>query len=170
MFRFLLLALLIIPGAEIYFMIKVGERIGAWPTVLLIVFGAVLGILLIKSQGIATLRRVQSTLARGEAPANAVLEGVILAIGGLLLLIPGFLTDALALFTFVPPIRRGLANWMIRRGTVARMSAGRPGPGPGPGFDPRQGPPRETGNIIEGEVIREKSPRNESRLHRDNRH
>lgn len=167
MFRFLLLALLIIPGAEIYFMIRVGERIGAWPTVLLIVFGAVLGISLIKGQGIATLRRVQSTLARGEAPATAVLEGVILAIGGLLLLIPGFLTDALALFTFVPPIRRGLANWMIRRGTVARMGAGRPGPGPG--FDPRQGPPRETGDIIEGEVIREESPRNESRLHRDNR-
>ncbi len=163
MFKLLLLGLLVIPAAEIYVMIKVGSEIGAWPTVFLIIITALLGLLLIKSQGLATLQRVQASLVRGEPPAVAVIEGVILAFGGVLLFIPGFLTDALALVTLAPPIRRGIANWLIGR-SKGRMSTGpRRGPDPKPGA---RSPPA-TGDIIEGEVIHEERPRQDTRLNRD---
>lgn len=165
MFRLILLALLVVPAAEIYVMIKVGGMIGAWPTVLLVVFAAIFGVLLIKSQGVATLQRVQATLGRGQTPVVAVLEGIILALGGLLLLIPGFLTDCIALLTLVPPLRRGFANHMIRHSKISGLGAANAGPEFTADTDNR---PR-TGEIIEGEVIRKENPHDQSRLRKDNR-
>lgn len=124
-FPVLLLLFLLIPLAEIYFLIVVGGWIGALPTVLLVVLTAVAGAALARYQGIATLQRLQATLARGEAPAIEMLEGVFLLAGALLLLTPGFFTDLAGFACLLPPSRRALALWGLRH-TVAAPSAGRP--------------------------------------------
>ena len=100
-----------IPLVEIYFLIKVGDVIGAFTTVVLVVATAVLGASIARYQGLVTLQRVQATVARGEAPAIEMLEGVILFLGAVLLLIPGFVTDIFGFACLVPPLRRAIATW-----------------------------------------------------------
>lgn len=109
--KYLLLLFLLVPLVEIYILIKVGGLIGAIPTVFMVVFTAVLGALLLQAQGISTLRRFQETVARGQVPALEMLEGLFLLIGGVLLLTPGFFTDAFGFACLITPLRR----WMVRR-------------------------------------------------------
>jgi len=123
-FRTLLALFLIVPIIEIYLLIQVGGVIGAIPTVFLVVFTAVLGALLLRQQGFATLRRVQESMARGELPALQLLEGVLLLFGGALLLTPGFFTDAIGFVCLVPRLRQGLIRWLMSRG-VLNFTAGR---------------------------------------------
>ncbi|MBQ0724161.1 MAG: FxsA family protein [Cycloclasticus sp.] len=108
-FSFFLLLLVTVPVVEIYFLIQVGSMIGAFPTVLLIVFTAVLGAYLFKLQGMTTLQRVQASLSRGEIPALDMLEGVMLLLSAALLLTPGFVTDVLGFICLVPALRTRLA-------------------------------------------------------------
>jgi len=117
-FPIVFLLFLLIPLAEIYFLIVVGGIIGALPTIALVVLTAVIGAALARHQGLATLRRLQATLARGETPAIELLEGVLLLVGALLLLTPGFFTDALGFVCLIPPTRRALALWGISHITV----------------------------------------------------
>jgi UPF0716 protein FxsA len=117
-FPVLLLLLLLVPLVEIYVMIKVGGIIGALPTVILVVLTAVAGAALARVQGLATLQRLQATLARGEAPASEMLEGVLLLVGALLLLTPGFITDLLGFACLIPVTRRALAWQILKRFTV----------------------------------------------------
>jgi UPF0716 protein FxsA len=143
-FPALLLLFLLVPLVEIYVMIKVGGIIGALPTVLLVVLTAVAGATLARIQGLATLQRLQATLARGEAPAIEMFEGVLLLIGALLLLTPGFITDLLGFACLVPFTRRALAFWVLKRVTVVTPAGtGRKSPG---------GHPSRT---LEGEFHRE---------------
>ncbi|MFQ5488971.1 MAG: FxsA family protein [Gammaproteobacteria bacterium] len=113
LFRILLILFLTIPLLEIYLLIKVGSIIGALPTVFLVVFTAVVGALLLRIQGFATLRRVQATLARGELPAIEMLEGLVLLISGALLLTPGFFTDIVGFLCLIPSLRRRLILWLL---------------------------------------------------------
>lgn len=139
----LLLALFIgVPLVEIYFLIKVGSWVGAIPTVFLVVFTAMLGVMLLRFQGLTTLRRVQETMARGEIPAVPMLEGVLLLIAGAVLLTPGFVTDAIGFVLLVPPLRQALVRRYLQRFLV-------PPGGPGGGTD-HQGP-----RTIDGEFRRE---------------
>lgn len=108
-FSFFLLLLITVPVVEIYFLIQVGSMIGAFPTVLLIVFTAVLGAYLFKLQGMTTLQRVQASLSRGEIPALDMIEGVMLLLSAALLLTPGFVTDVLGFICLVPVLRTRLA-------------------------------------------------------------
>ncbi len=147
-FRLLLALFFIIPLIEIYLLIKIGGLIGALPTVFLVVFTAVLGAVLLRQQGFATLARVQATLARGEIPAIEVLEGMVLLIGGVLLLTPGFFTDAIGFVCLVPALRRRLILWAIRRGIVGATGVG---DSPHPS---NQGP-----RTIEGEYKRDNDQR-----------
>jgi UPF0716 protein FxsA len=114
-FPIVLLLFLLVPLVEIWFLIVVGGVVGALPTVALVVLTAVIGAALARHQGLATLQRLQATLARGEAPAIEMLEGVLLLVGALLLLTPGFFTDALGFICLIPPARRALAWWIMRR-------------------------------------------------------
>ena len=130
-FPVFLLLFLLVPLVEIYFLIVVGGWIGALPTVLLVVATAVAGAALARYQGFATLQRLQATLARGEAPAIEMLEGVLLLIGAVLLLTPGFFTDLAGFVCLVPVTRRWLALRGLKR-LIVPPSA--PGSGPfGPG-------------------------------------
>ena len=81
---------LIIPIIEIYFLIKVGEVIGALPTIILVVLTAVIGAGLLRQQGLSTLARLQQNISQGKIPAQEMVEGVLLAVGGALLMTPGF--------------------------------------------------------------------------------
>jgi UPF0716 protein FxsA len=116
----LFLIFLVIPLVEIYFLIKIGSAVGAALTVFLVVFTAMLGAFLVRTQGFSTLARVQMQLARAEVPAMEIMEGVFLFVAGALLLTPGFFTDAIGFVFLTPPLRRGIIKYyMGRRSTQA---------------------------------------------------
>jgi UPF0716 protein FxsA len=147
-FPVFLLFFLLVPLVEIYFLIVVGGWIGALPTVLLVVATAVAGAALARQQGFATLQRLQATLARGETPAIELLEGVLLLIGALLLLTPGFFTDLAGFACLLPVTRRWLVLHALQRLVI-------PPPAP-PSSAPPAGPARgRTGRTIEGEFKRD---------------
>jgi UPF0716 protein FxsA len=124
-FQILLLIVLVIPFAEIYLLLGVGSIIGAFPTILLVVFTAVLGAWLLRQQGFATFQRFQESLARGEIPAYEMVEGPLILVGGALLLTPGFITDALGFACLIPATRKKIAQYIIEHYLViAEASAG----------------------------------------------
>jgi UPF0716 protein FxsA len=112
-FPTLFLVVLIIPFAEIYLLLQVGGIIGVFPTILLVVFTAVLGAWLLKQQGLATFQRFQESLAQGVVPAYEMVEGPIILVGGALLLTPGFITDIIGFACLIPQLRRKIAQYVI---------------------------------------------------------
>lgn len=125
--RFLLPLLLLLPLVEIAGFVIVGREVGVLNTLALIVLTGIAGVLLLRRQGVDTLRRAQARLDRGEPPVREALDGIFVALGGLLLIIPGFVTDALGILLLLPPVRAWLRG---------RMSAGiRVVHGPGAGTD-----------------------------------
>lgn len=112
-FQIIFIIVLIIPFAEIYLLLQVGGIIGALPTIFLVVFTAVLGSWLLKQQGFATLQRFQASLAQGVLPAQEMLEGVLILLGGALLLTPGFITDMIGFVCLVPQLRAKVAHYVI---------------------------------------------------------
>lgn len=123
---FPLLALLSLgfPLIELYLLIKVGTLIGALPTLALVVGSGMLGLWLFKRQGMENYRRVQQSMARGEVPAMELVEGALMLAGGVMLLIPGLITDVLGLLCLFPPFRRAVVGWWLRRAQV-HVYAGR---------------------------------------------
>lgn len=127
-----LLLFLIVPLVEIYLLIQVGQVIGALPTIALCILTAFVGSALLRHQGLGTLRRAQAGLNRGEVPALELFEGVALAVGGVLLLVPGFATDIAGLICLIPFTRRRVVGAVLRRlrivyGPARRGSDGGPG-------------------------------------------
>jgi len=110
--------ILLIPFIEIYLLLQVGGIIGAFPTILLVVFTAALGTWLVRQQGFATFQRLQANLAQGTIPAYEMIEGPIILVGGLLLLTPGFITDILGLACLIPQLRRKIAQYVIENHLV----------------------------------------------------
>ncbi|MGA1690891.1 MAG: FxsA family protein, partial [Sedimenticolaceae bacterium] len=112
------------PLAELYVLIEVGSEIGALPTILLSIFTAILGASLVRLQGFSVLMRARGMMARGEAPAIEMMEGMALAITGFALLLPGFITDAIGFLLLITPIRRALIIKGLLRGGVMRPASG----------------------------------------------
>lgn len=108
-------AFVIVPIAEIATFIQVGNVIGLWPTLGIILLTAVLGTGLLRYQGLATLNQAQTALNEGELPLTSVIHGVFLLVAGLLLLTPGFITDGIGFLLFVPPLRLLIASWAIEK-------------------------------------------------------
>lgn len=102
-----------VPLMEIYLLIEVGSIIGALPTVLAVVFTAVLGVTLIRIQGFSTLQKAQNSMSQGVLPATEMVEGLMLLFAALCLLMPGFFTDAVGFLLLVPPLRRLIASQVI---------------------------------------------------------
>jgi UPF0716 protein FxsA len=121
--QLILLAFLIVPIFEIYLLITVGGWIGVLPTIGLIVLTAVLGSLLLRHQGLATLREAQRSMAQGAVPAKSLLDAVFLAVGGVLLLTPGFFTDAIGFACLLPAGRAWLVKLALRRAGLVSASA-----------------------------------------------
>lgn len=120
--RYLLLLIIIVPAAEIGVLLLSGNLIGVWPTLGAILFTGVLGAYLAKKQGLETLRKVQEQLQYGQMPGEAIIEGICILAGGILLLTPGFITDITGFLLLAPVtqsffkklIIKGFRKWMDR--------------------------------------------------------
>lgn len=110
MFRFLFLLFVVMPIIEIAILMQVGALLGAWPTVAIVVITAWIGAKKVKQQGIATLTSVQHKLAEGQMPSDEIVAGLMLLVSGVLLVTPGFVTDAFGLALLVPAFRASLAK------------------------------------------------------------
>jgi UPF0716 protein FxsA len=117
-FQSIFLLVLLIPFIEIYLLLKVGGMIGAFPTIFLVVFTAVLGTWLLRQQGFATFQRLRTNLEQGTIPAYEMIEGPIILVGGILLLTPGFITDILGFACLIPILRRKIAQYIIENHLV----------------------------------------------------
>lgn len=104
--RYLILLLILIPAGEIGVLLLSGEIIGIVPTILMIIFTGIVGAYLAKKQGLETIRRAQEQLNRGMIPGEALLDGICILVGGVLLLSPGFITDVFGIVLLAPPTRK----------------------------------------------------------------
>ena len=126
----LLLALIITPLAEIATFIHVGDLIGLWPTLVTVVATAVIGSILLRHQGLRTLKEIQRQLHDGQLPVDEMLAGLCLFAAGLLLLTPGFITDAVGFALLIPAVRLWVARRIRARlgeKIVVRAGGSRPG-------------------------------------------
>ncbi|MBI5104912.1 MAG: FxsA family protein [Solirubrobacterales bacterium] len=114
----LVLLFIIVPIVELAVIIQVGQWIGVWPTIGLLVLDSILGAALMRSQGRAVWRRFNETLAAGRPPAREVADGALVIFGGALLLTPGFTTDIAGMLLLLPPTRALVRRFLVKR--VAR--------------------------------------------------
>ncbi len=124
------LIFVLVPVAEMYVLIRVGSQIGAWPTIGLVLLTALVGVALLRQQGLSTLARGMGRLEQGQLPAQEMVEGMLLAMTGALLLTPGFLTDVVGFLLLIPPIRLVAVRWLLDRMIIG---------GPGPAWRQRHG-------------------------------
>ena len=138
--RFLLvLIFVVVPIAELALLIQVGQLIGVWWTIALLIADSILGSMLMRSQGRAAWRRFNAALQAGRPPAREVLDGVLVIFGGALLLTPGFISDILGLVLLLPPTRAIVRRIVVHRfadrmiASAARGATVGFGPPPGRG-------------------------------------
>jgi len=117
MLRFWPVLFLVIPIVEVYLLIEVGGIIGAGWTILLIVLTAIIGVNLLRHQGISTLARANQAMSQGQLPAMEMMEGLFLAVGGALLVTPGFFTDVIGFICLLPFTRRGIIKMLLLNST-----------------------------------------------------
>jgi len=168
----LLLLFVVMPVMEMWLLIEVGGQIGALATIALVLLTAMVGLTLLRKQGFATLMKANRKMAEGQLPAEEMVEGIFLAIGGALLLTPGFVTDSIGFACLLPGIRQlligGAVKRMMAKGQFrahGSFQAGgfRPGGFQGGSFQSR-GPFDEKnshGETIEGDYHRDEPPRPE---------
>ena len=111
----LFLAFTLIPLVEIYLLIKLGQNFGAITSILLVIFTGILGAYLAKMEGLRTLFRLQETLSEGGMPGEELLDALLIALAGLVLITPGFITDAVGFLLLVPFTRMLVKNWLKER-------------------------------------------------------
>jgi UPF0716 protein FxsA len=165
----LFLLFVAMPFVELALLIYLGQLLGFWPTIVIVIVTAVIGAFVLQRQGLQTMRRISQAMASGEPPIEPVVDGFFIAIAGAFLLTPGVITDGIGLALLVPPVRRAVARWgfsrMLEKGsfTVHTYHTGGgaesaksdtfntgPGPTPGPthgrtpGASPDDGAPRSS--------------------------
>jgi UPF0716 protein FxsA len=132
----LVLLFVVVPIAELYVIIQVGEAIGVWWTIAILIADSILGSILMRAQGRSAWRRFNEAVRAGRVPAREVVDGALVIFGGALLLTPGFLTDILGLVLLFPPTRTIVRALLVRRfahrlvasaTTVRQPPRGRPG-------------------------------------------
>ena len=111
----LFLAFTIIPVSEIYILIAIGGQIGILPSIALVILTGIVGASLARSQGLQTLGRIRDSFQQGLVPGEELLNALLIAIAGIVLLTPGFLTDAAGLFLLIPATRTLCREWLKRR-------------------------------------------------------
>ena len=146
--------IIVVPLVEIYVIIQVGQAIGAWWTILLLILDSILGSWLIRHEGSRAWRSLRDALDSGRMPARELADGALILIGGTLMLAPGFVTDGVGILMILPvtrPLFRRLltglvANRLVVLGPTGGQDRGRTAPRPGPDPD---------GPVIRGEVVDE---------------
>lgn len=157
--RVFLLLLLLFPVLELFVLVKVGMSIGFLPTFLLVVAGSMLGVFVVRIAGVATALSARQSLARGELPAQQMLDGLMMTIGGGLLVLPGFISDVLGLL-FLMPFTRRLIVGKVRNRAEAQAARQRAfaenmhaANSAGPMHPGAAHPEARRPEVIEGEVI-----------------
>ena len=115
MMRRLLFLFILIPLLELYILFKISGYLGAFQTVALVVFTALLGLVLARFEGLKTLQQISQSLSQGMVPAEEMVDGVLIFVGGILLITPGVLTDLFALVLLIPYTRTIFKRWLRRR-------------------------------------------------------
>ena len=111
----LLVLFIVVPLAELYVILKVGDAIGAAWTIALLAADSVLGWMLLRAQGRSVWRRFNETMAAGRVPHRELIDGVLVVFGGAFLITPGFLTDIVGLLLLLPPTRSVIRRLVARR-------------------------------------------------------
>jgi UPF0716 protein FxsA len=119
----LILLFIVVPIAELAVLIQVGQLIGVWWTIALLIADALLGSYLLRTQTRSAWRRFNEALAGGRVPHREVIDGVLVIFGGVLLLTPGFITDIFGLLFLFPPTRILLRGLLVRRGALKLMGS-----------------------------------------------
>jgi UPF0716 protein FxsA len=138
----LFVAFIVVPLVEIYVLIQVGQVIGPWWTILLLILDSLFGTWLIRREGGRAWMALRVALESGRMPARELADGALILVGGTLMLTPGFVTDAFGILLILP-FTRPAARRMLTQVVSRRLLAGyttRPGPGPG-------------GPVVRGEVV-----------------
>jgi len=145
------LALLLVPIAEIYVLIQVGQVIGVWWTILLLIADSLLGSWLLRHEGGRAWTALRVALAEGRMPAKELADGILIVLGGTLMISPGFVTDAFGILAILP-LTRPLGRKALARFITRQLNLGTPGPGFGgpAGGRQRPGPP---GDVVQGDVV-----------------
>lgn len=141
----LIAAFIVVPIVEIYVIIQVGQVIGAWWTILLLIADSIFGSWLVKREGRRAWQALTTAIQSGRMPARELADGALILVGGTLMVSPGFVTDAVGIVLILPftrPLARLLLTRVVARRFVVVHDARRPGSGP-------QGP------VVRGEVIDE---------------
>ena len=119
MFAQLLFLFVVVPVVELYMLIRLGTLIGAMPTLGIVIITGIVGAALAKQQGFAVLRRIQTEMGSMQMPGDAMFDGVLVLIGGILLMTPGILTDITGFLLLIPFSRDMLKfyikNWVSRK-------------------------------------------------------
>ena len=135
---------ILVPLVEIYVIIQVGQVIGAWWTILLLIADSIFGSWLIKREGRRAWRALTAAIESGRMPATELADGALILVGGTLMLTPGFVTDAFGILLILPftrPVARRLLTQVVTR-KLTSSNTRRPGPGSG-------------GSVVRGEVVDE---------------
>lgn len=148
MFIILLATFILVPLAELLVIIELGSRIGYLYTIVLLLLISLVGAALAKRQGYAAVARIQDDIQHGRMPGDSLIDGALILAGALLLLTPGYITDAVGLLLMLPPVRHPVRLYVRRRlrlavgrrtvrfGTPGGDRYGGPGTGPGTGYGP----------------------------------
>lgn len=149
----LVAAFVVVPLVEIYVLIQVGQVIGPWWTILLLIADSIFGGWLIRNEGRRAWLALTTALESGRMPANELADGALILIGGTLMLSPGFVTDALGI-VLIFPLTRPVARRLLTKVVSKRLVAGGIGVRMDGRMDGRQGPrPGPGGPVIRGEVL-----------------
>ncbi len=146
----------VMPIIEIALLVNVGEQIGGWNTVGLVILTAAIGAFIVRQQGVATLLSAQQKMQAGQLPGREMAEGLLLAIAGVLLITPGFVTDAIGFILAMPVTRPLLASALLKRMQVQMVAGAQ-----------RQSAyrqPNEKGDVFEGEYQRTDANSDNDRL------
>lgn len=152
MVALLVLLFIVVPVLEIYVIVRVGQLIGAVPTVLLLVAESLLGAWLVKREGRRAWAALRGALGTGRLPGRELADAALVLVGGTLLLTPGFVTDVVGL-VFVLPVTRPLAGaglaWLVARRARSAVAQH------GSSYDPGRGAAGAPGRVVPGEVDRD---------------
>ncbi|MBC3765701.1 FxsA family protein [Neptunicella marina] len=148
---FLLFA--IMPIIEISLLVNVGEQIGGWNTVAIVILTAILGSYLVRQQGLATLFQAQTKMRSGQLPGQEMAEGLLLVIAGVLLVTPGFITDAFGLLLCLPVTRPAIAKALLSRMQIRAVYSAQQGFNQQTTQEFYSQQSSEQGDVIEGEYV-----------------
>ena len=149
----LVIAFIVVPIVEIFVLIQVGQVIGPWWTVLLLIADSILGSWLLKREGVRAWTAFRVALGEGRMPTNELADGILIVIGGTLMISPGFVTDVFGVLLILPltrPLGRRLLSRVLARRLVFVPRAPE---SPGPGNAHRPGP-----EVVQGDVVDPSDP------------